>query len=780
MLERTFLFFHDRIAGRPRAALLLVVLAVGAALPALATTHLDMSFRPLFADDAAAVAPTREFAAVFGQPSGAFIGVVIEPAHGKALDAEFVRSVAVTSGAVEKLDHVTEVVSLARVRVPGWQGTLPRGSWLHEPALLEHGPAAGIAAALAYADADPHARAALARLLSSDRKRTVLFARLDVPLQDLAARTAVIEKFRTTVEKRFGRTATLHFVGISVVEAAYARIVLRSLLLSMSVTLLAVALLLWRLFASPGGVVIPLAGVALATPLTLAFMTLRGQSVTIVNSLVPTMILIIGVADAIHMQHAYVLARKTDSRGHAIRKMYEEMALPCLLTALTTVLGFVSLRAASVTALSDFGTNVALGVTLVYLINLVTAPALLHALPERWLPRAGAHEHAGGAWADSATRVATHYPVAVVSVFAACMAAGVLLLPRLIVDQRFNEDVSERTPVRAAQALLERDFGGFLGPELFIERRDAAPLDSRAFESIARLAARVAVLPDVQRVEGLSDLLAGRTPRDMVRTSAALRGDPLLGRTARELVDARATRTAVLIRTGDIGSTRALELGRSVEDLAARELGPQFRARVVGEWWLAQKGLAGLLRDMLRSFATSIVLIVPLLALAAGSRRLLLVAIVPNIFPMFFALAFMAVTGIGVRVGTAMILAIALGIAVDDTIHLLVRLRREGRSGAAPEAALRHTLESTGTGVLYTTVVLVVGFLAMSLSPMLALREMGIVAAATLAAAFAADAYLVPALFILAARLHALRQRKALSTSPGGSAPVLRRGIFSS
>ena len=100
-----------------------------------------------------------------------------------------------------------------------------------------------------------------------------------------------------------------------------------------------------------------------------------------------------------------------------------------------------------------------------------------------------------------------------------------------------------------------------------------------------------------------------------------------------------------------------------------------------------------------------------------------------------------------------MVLAIALGIAVDDTIHLLVRLREAARRPAAtPETAVSQTLQETGRPILYTSIVLVAGFLSMATNDLLAIRDMGLLAAGTLAIALLADLYLAPAVYLTLVR----------------------------
>ena len=93
-----------------------------------------------------------------------------------------------------------------------------------------------------------------------------------------------------------------------------------------------------------------------------------------------------------------------------------------------------------------------------------------------------------------------------------------------------------------------------------------------------------------------------------------------------------------------------------------------------------------------------------------------------------------------------MVLAIAIGIAVDDTIHVMIHVRSRLAEGMGHEEAIRRTIEHSGTAVLFTSVVLVAGFLSMRVNDLLAIQDMGVLAAATLLVAFLSDVYLAPSI----------------------------------
>jgi len=669
--------FFDRLWSYgwwPQLTLLLVVCIAAVSLSAI---RFDMSFRPLFVDDGKIAALTDEFEEEFGQISGAWIAAILvggdwrSPADGALLAR-------ITEG-VASLPHVAEVISLYK---PQAAGSLPP----------------------------------VAQLLTKDARSTVILARLDLPLADLAGRRPVIAAFRAVVSNGLPEGVAVHFTGVSVVEDVYATEVLKSLAVGVGLTITGVALMLWLLWGSMARVLVAMAGTSGATILVLGLMAATGQAITLISSMVPTVIMVIGVADAIHMVGCFdALRRRGRSPREAARLMVQEMAIPCLLTTLTTIGGFIALRAADLPVIREFGIAAVIGIAFAYLCNQVLVPYLL-------------------------------------------VVVGLSGLDRLQFDQRFNNELGPGHPVAVDQRLFERDFGGLLGPELVISRRDGqnllTPESNEALQNFCR------TLATDQRV---LSVICGSDQVLAHRGASPAAKDPQMG-----LMSADGRRMVAVVRVGDLGTSGAASLVEHVRETASAMLGPYFELRVVGQWWLAQRGMAGLIDDMVRSFVWAFVLIAPLVLIGLRQGRLALVSVLPNLVPLVVAIGFMAWAGISVRIGTAMVLAIALGIAVDDSLHVLARYRQERCRAGGANYALARTLGRTGPALIATTAVLTVGFLSMLSSGLVAIRDMGMVATVTLIAALFSDLLLLPAQIALLERYR--RRRSSQRTAVEGLA----------
>ncbi len=745
-----FLRLYDRMAAHRVPVLLSAAVIVAVSTSFLLKVQLDMSFNPFFSNDPVENRITRELQSEFGNRLGSYIGAVIE--REDVLAADFLPAIEALSADVERLDHVSEVISLARFPVPYWH---PGGAETVEL----FGAVRGEEADAIWKERSRH-ETVRGVILSEDGRKTLLLARLDLPMSDAKGRAIVIGEFKEVVRKHLDGEATLRFVGYSVVEEIFSGIVLRSLAETFALTFLTLTILLWLLYRRVAIVAAVLIGVGIATPASIGLMVLIGQKLTMINSMVPVVIMIIGAADAIHMIQSFLAHRKRTDKAEAVRRMFGEMGLPCMLTTVTTACGFLGLTIARIDAIRDFGMNVAIGVVVVWLLNLVLLPTLLTWFSDVRLQASEATARLVERAAVASAGWVVRWRPAVAVAFVGLVAAAAVSVPKIDLNQFVNGEVSADTPMRVDQRVLETEFGGFLGPEVAVVRRDGRPFDwgrdlkrLRLFEEILRQA------PDVDRVASIIDFIPASAPPQIIEGGLRdLRDSEALGIRMRTLLNEDQTKVSFTVHVSDNGTKRSEAVIGRIREVAANALGDEYEATLYGGWYLGQTGMQNVSRDMLMSFGTSMLLVLPILALALWSVRLFLVSLVPNLLPMVFALAFSVWVGIPIRIGTAMVLAIAFGIAVDDTIHMMIRLKAEQRAGRGPATAVMSTTAHTGVAILFSSVVLIAGFLTMVVNDLFAIRDMGILASATLFVAFLSDVYLAPALYVMTAK-RAIREK---------------------
>jgi hypothetical protein len=180
-----------------------------------------------------------------------------------------------------------------------------------------------------------------------------------------------------------------------------------------------------------------------------------------------------------------------------------------------------------------------------------------------------------------------------------------------------------------------------------------------------------------------------------------------------------------------------------------RIMGEEAEVRVTGMGALTARTMTAVVQSMTRSYLIAFLLITPLMVLMIGSLRAGLVSMVPNLMPIVVTLGVMGALDMPIDTPTLMVGAIALGLAVDDTIHFIHTFQRHFRKSSDAALAIRRTLETTGRALLFTSIVLSLGFSVFMLGELTCVFAFGLLAATAIGVAFVADILITPALLVL-------------------------------
>ena len=188
------------------------------------------------------------------------------------------------------------------------------------------------------------------------------------------------------------------------------------------------------------------------------------------------------------------------------------------------------------------------------------------------------------------------------------------------------------------------------------------------------------------------------------------------------------------------------------QQLARDTLGELAEISFTGALPFMTRTLENVIHGMARSYALALLIITPLMVLLLGNLRTGLLSMVPNLVPILLTLGLMGWLGMSLDLFALLVGGIAIGLAVDDTIHFMHNFRRYHDRGGDVHAAVRETLDTAGQAMLVTTLVLSLGFLSFALSSMQNLRNFGLLVAFAISMAFLADVLLAPALVRVATR----------------------------
>ncbi len=541
----------------------------------------------------------------------------------------------------------------------------------------------------------------------------------------------------------------------------------RDLRLLLPLATAVIAAVLWVFTGSLRGVFVPL-GVALSSVLwTFAAISFLGRELTILTGLVGPMLLAVGSIYGVHVLSRYQEeAERASSAREASLACLRHMLVPVTIAGLTTILGFGALLITDVPAVYELGAFSMLGIAGITLSALTGAPAVLALLPLRDEPRAGFSARLG-VWLDGrleglATRVAGSAG-AIVGVSAGVVLLSLLLLPRIVIDTDYLSNFDETAPLRVDFEAINDLLAGAVPLYVVLEGTGAGsfrePGVVRAIEEIQR------------RLDGLDGV--GRTLSfvDSMRmlNRAFHQDDPAYERVPetrpgvtellfmipknelQRFTTVNHGRANVVVRTGEIGSQHVLRLVDEIEaQLAAVELPEGVRAHVTGNAILLAHSADGIATGQPISVAIAALSIFVLISVGLRSLGIGVVAMVPNLVPV---IVYFGVLGLGaapLSLPTSLIGCMALGIAIDDTVHYVVRYRAERRRGREPAEAARLATRFVGRPIAITSAMLSLGFLVITVSRFATLTEFGLLSALTMAICLVTDLVLLPAILVRA------------------------------
>lgn len=523
------------------------------------------------------------------------------------------------------------------------------------------------------------------------------------------------------------------------------------------------ALLCLLAFRTPRGVLLPAGAIAISVIWTLGLMGWTGSSLNVVSNIVPPLIITLGFAAAVHViSEYYEMARHAgpvgrDAHDGVVEKVVREMGLAVAVNGFTTVLGFASLAVSSVLAIRSFGIWSVVGVAATTIVALTFLPAALVVLgPARRTPRAsqGGRIDAFAAWL-------AHFDVRnkrwIFGVAIAVLAIAVFGALRIRVDNLYIKDFAADAPARIDYEAINERLGGahalmivvdagedfaFTRPENLVALRDLQTwLEAQPEISVTTSIADVAML--LNRAFHDDDPAAFAIP-DEARTTRQLLffgGDEV----TRGFADKKLRTVHVATRSKVADSEPAAALQRRIEE-RLQQLPAGLHGRVTGEGVLIARTIDEIARGQLESIGTALLTIYLTLSALLMSFRVGLIALLPNLLPIAIYYGVLGIFDIPLGFATSLIGSIALGIAVDDTVHYFTRFNLDARRLGSEEAATVATLRSLIRPVTFTTAGLCLGFLMLTFSELRSQVQFGLLAAFTLAVAWMLELTLSPAL----------------------------------
>jgi len=507
-----------------------------------------------------------------------------------------------------------------------------------------------------------------------------------------------------------------------------------------------------------------------------------GWPVTVVSSNFVALLLILTLSLNVHLAVRYrelMVADPDAGQRRLVEGMLDSKMRPAALTTLSTMVAFASLIVSDVQPVIDFGRMMVLGLGLAFALTLLVLPASLMVLGKGQAP--GTER-----WADAAVGLlatpASRHPGLLFAASAIVTLLSAWGFGRISLDNRFIDYFAPSTEIHRGMTVIDRRLGGTTPLDVVVDAPSTgsagadgsqdplaglpgeAGFASRSYwYDAARLDTLRAMHEFVERQPAVGKVISLHSTVSVFRKLSG-EGTALDNYTLsvihsrldederqalfRPYVSADGDQLRIAARIHEtreeLDRTALLDAIREhfIDDLA---LEPE-NVRLTGLFVLYNSVLEGLLRSQLATAAFVVVALLVIFALVFGSLRVATLALIPNLLGAAVVLALMGAMAVPLDIMTISIAAVAMGIGVDDTIHYVHRYREEFRATGDYGNAMMRSHRGVGRAILYTTLIIVLGFSVLGLSNFVPTVFFGLLTGLAMTLALVADLTLLPAL----------------------------------
>ncbi|WP_245729172.1 efflux RND transporter permease subunit [Niabella drilacis] len=556
-----------------------------------------------------------------------------------------------------------------------------------------------------------------------------------------------------------------------------------------SIVLSAIILLLF--FRSFSSMLLSLSVVIIGVLFSLGTMHLLHYSITLLTALIPPLIVVIGIPNCIYFLNKFhtswneltegltdeeIQARKTSLKKQAIENMVGKMGIVTLFCNLAAAVGFAVFALTKSEILQEFGVVAGINIMLLFFISLILIPAVLSFLPApkskhtRYLfnPRLNR-------WLSRLERWSINHRKLVYAVTFLVIAITTIGIFRLKSNAHMVDDVPHNDKIYTDLKFFENNFKGVMPLEILVDTKKKMGV-TRNFNNLARidsLAQYLASKPEIARplsiTEGLKFAkqafyegdpsnysmpsefeLPGLAQYLNIGRDSGGASNSSFTRLLSSFMDSARQEARISVNMADVGSHRLPEL---MSDISKRinQLFPEkdYKVKLTGTSITFLEGGQFIIDGLKESIFWAFLLIALCMLYLFKSLRILLCSLIPNIIPLVITAGIMGWAGVPLKPSTVLIFSVALGIAIDITIRFLVNYKQElPLHQNNVSATVIQTIHSTGISILYTSIVLIAGFVIFCFSNFGGTQALGWLTSLTLITATFTNLILLPALLI--------------------------------
>ncbi len=614
-------------------------------------------------------------------------------------------------------------------------------------------------------------------LYNPDTHAYLMAISVNKQIMNSSARTAVVNNI-LRLGDAFGKSHQLqmHYSGLPLIRTYMATKVATEMKWFLLGSVLLSALILFIFFRSFSNMILSLLVVIIGVVFSLATMHFFGYRITLLNALIPPLIVVIGIPNCIYFLNKYHTSfRETGDKRKALHEMISKMGVVTLFCNIAAAIGFGVFAFTKSAILKEFGVVAGINIMLLFVISIILIPAALSYLPN---PKAGHMKYLTNRWLttllDWLETWALHRKKPIFFVTLIVLAISIMGMTRLRSEAFILDDLPKTDTVFADLKFFEKNFKGVMPLEILIDTKkkngiranllgnftkidqlssyiDSSPVMAHPLSIVEAMKfVRQAYYNNDSLNYGLPNVydISFLAPYLTIKTDSGSKPNAVM-KLANSFIDSNKQTLRISVNMADVGTIRLPvilgDLQRRADQLFDTA---HYHIDFTGTTVTFLEGSAFIISGLKQSIIWAFILIAACMLYLFRSIRILICSLLPNVIPLVITAGVMGWVGVPLKPSTVLVFSIALGIAIDITIRFLVNYKQDSNQENSTESTVIRTIHSTGISIVYTSLVLIAGFIIFCFSGFGGPQALGWLTSLTLVMATLTNLIFLPALLI--------------------------------
>lgn len=613
--------------------------------------------------------------------------------------------------------------------------------------------------------------------------------RINKEVMNSKVRNEVVKEILAYCDE-FGKNNSLdmHYSGLPLIRTNMATKIAAEMQLFLLGSFILSAIILLLFFRSLSATALSLMVVLIGVVWSLGTIQWMGYRITLLNGLIPPLIVVIGIPNCIYFLNKYHTAFNHVSsqpgftgnkKLAALMEMISRMGVVTLFCNITAAIGFAVFALTKSAILKEFGVVAGISIIALFFISIILIPAMLSLVPE---PKARHTRYLENKWMlallDRLERWSLHHRKLIYISTTVIVLAAIAGMFRLKSQGYIVDDLPKTDRIYTDLKFFEQHFTGVMPLEIVVDTKKKYGLRVNPLQTFAKidsLSQFIASNPEMARplsiVEGLKfarqayyngDSATYGLPNafDISFLAQYLNmrsGDAQSGkqnnftRIVRSFMDSNSQKTRISVNMADVGSKRLPEI---ISEISAKSDqlfdSARYHVEFTGTSVTFLEGSAFIINGLKESLIWAFLLIALCMLYLFKSLKILICSLVPNVIPLIITAGVMGWAGVAIKPSTVLIFSVALGIAIDVTIRFLVNYKQEMNAGKHKTTTdiVIDTIHKTGISIIYTSLVLIAGFVIFCFSGFGGTQALGWLTSLTLVLATLTNLVLLPVMLL--------------------------------